>query len=27
VNLPAGWDTNQIIGISLALKVLNKNKP
>jgi Protein of unknown function (DUF2490) len=27
VNLPAGWDTNQIIGISVALKVLNKNKP
>jgi hypothetical protein len=27
VNLPAGWDTNQIIGISLALKLLNKNKP
>jgi Protein of unknown function (DUF2490) len=24
VNLPAGWDTNQIIGISLALKVLRK---
>ena len=26
VNLPAGWDTNQIIGISLALKVLRKRK-
>jgi len=26
VNLPAGWDTNQIIGISLAFKVLNKSK-
>ena len=24
VNLPAGWDTNQIIGISLALKVRRK---
>jgi hypothetical protein len=26
VNLPAGWDTNEIIGISLALKVLKKTK-
>ena len=26
VNLPAGWDTNQIIGISLALKVVRKRK-
>ena len=26
VNLPAGWETNEIIGISLAIKVLNKNK-
>ena len=26
VNLPSGWDTNGIIGISLAFKVLNKNK-
>jgi hypothetical protein len=26
VNLPAGWETNEIIGISLATKVLNKNK-
>ena len=26
VNLPTGWDTNQIVGISLALKVLNKSK-
>jgi hypothetical protein len=26
VNLPAGWDTNQIIGISLAFKVLRKAK-
>jgi len=26
VNLPAGWDTNQIIGISLALKVRKKTK-
>jgi hypothetical protein len=24
VNLPAGWDTNQTIGISLAIKVLKK---
>ena len=26
VNLPAGWDTNEIFGISLGLKVLNKTK-
>ena len=26
VNLPAGWDTNEIVGISLAVKVLNKSK-
>jgi Protein of unknown function (DUF2490) len=26
VNLPTGWDTNEIIGISLAFKVLNKSK-
>jgi hypothetical protein len=26
VNLPAGWDTNQIVGISLALKVPRKSK-
>lgn len=26
VNLLAGWETNEIIGISLAIKVLNKNK-
>lgn len=26
VNLPDGWDTNEIVGISLALKVRNKNK-
>jgi hypothetical protein len=26
VNLPAGWETNEIIGISLAVKILNKNK-
>jgi len=26
VNLPAGWDTNQIIGISLSFKILTKNK-
>jgi len=26
VNLPAGWDTNQIIGISLTLKVRKKTK-
>ena len=26
VNSPAGWDTNQIIGISLALKVRRKQQ-
>lgn len=26
VNLPKGWETNEIIGISLAAKILNKNK-
>jgi hypothetical protein len=26
VNLPAGWDTNQIIGISLSFRILSKNK-
>src|ERR1700747_1100742 len=26
VNLPTGWDTNEIIGISLAFKVLRKSK-
>ena len=26
VNLPAGWDTNQIIGISLAVKIQRKPK-
>lgn len=26
VNLPAGWDTNQIVGISLSLKLLRKQK-
>jgi len=26
VNLPTGWETNEIIGISLAAKVLNKNR-
>jgi hypothetical protein len=26
VNLPAGWDTNEIVGISLAFKVPRKNK-
>jgi hypothetical protein len=24
VNLPAGWDTNEIIGISLAYKIARK---
>jgi uncharacterized protein DUF2490 len=27
VNLPAGWDTNQIVGLSAAVRVLKKNKP
>ena len=26
VNLPMGWETNEIIGISVAAKILNKNK-
>jgi hypothetical protein len=26
VNLPTGWETNEIIGISLAIKIFNKNK-
>jgi hypothetical protein len=26
VNLPTGWETNEIIGISLAAKIFNKNK-
>jgi hypothetical protein len=26
VNLPTGWETNEIIGISLAIRILNKNK-
>ena len=26
VNLPAGWDTNEIIGITLALKIPRKTK-
>jgi|SRR5215471_3532097 len=26
VNLPTGWETNEIIGISLATKVLNKDR-
>jgi Protein of unknown function (DUF2490) len=26
VNLPTGWETNKIIGFSLTLKILNKNK-
>jgi hypothetical protein len=26
VNLPAGWDTNQIIGISAAFKVPRKTR-
>jgi hypothetical protein len=26
VNLPAGWDTNEIVGISLAFKVPRKSK-
>jgi hypothetical protein len=26
VNLPAGWDTNSIVGISLAFKVPKRNK-
>ena len=26
VNLPTGWDTNEIVGISLAFKVPRKSK-
>lgn len=26
VNLPTGWETNEIIGFSVAVKILNKNK-
>src|SRR5215469_9290843 len=26
VNLPAGWETNEIIGISMAIKLRNKTK-
>jgi hypothetical protein len=26
VNLPTGWETNEIIGLSVAVKILNKNK-
>ena len=26
VNLPTGWETNEIIGISVAAKILNTNK-
>jgi hypothetical protein len=26
VNLPTGWDTNEIVGISVGFKVLNKTK-
>ena len=26
VNLPTGWDTNEIVGISLAFKVPRKAK-
>jgi hypothetical protein len=27
VNLPAGWDTNQIVGLSAAVRILKKPKP
>ena len=27
IDVPAGWDTNQIIGISLALRLRNKTRP
>lgn len=27
VNLPTGWDTNEIVGLSAALRVLKKTKP
>lgn len=26
VNLPRGWETNEIIGFSLTAKIFNKNK-
>ena len=26
VNLPTGWETNEIIGLSVAAKIFNKNK-
>jgi Protein of unknown function (DUF2490) len=26
VNLPSGWETNEIIGFSMAIKLFNKNK-
>jgi hypothetical protein len=26
VNLPTGWDTNEIVGISLAFKIPRKSK-
>jgi len=26
VNLPTGWETNEIIGVSMAIKVRNKTK-
>ena len=26
VNLPIGWETNQIVGISVAVKVFSKTK-
>jgi len=26
VNLPSGWDTNEIVGVSLAFKVPRKTK-
>jgi hypothetical protein len=26
LNLPTGWETNEIVGISMAIKILNKSK-
>jgi len=26
VNLPIGWETNEIVGISIGIKVFSKNK-
>jgi hypothetical protein len=26
VNLPKGWETNEIVGISMAIKVASKSK-